>query len=242
MLTDSPGSAPRPRRSLSGSQRTEKTGRAPRTPQTKLRLPWVRISVLSPSCQTSEWREGPQLSAPLRRLLRETEFPNVCRHYVISEEKGLMGQGPHFKFKPVVQLTTLGSDRTHPNFQWHCGLFILVTIARWPPPVTREEEAACVIGSQSTDFGSRSLTGESWGRICFEGLALPVYLPTAPSPSQPKQIEVASGQFPFSVPLSFTSPHWSPCELETLPHHPGPSPVLPSTHPPHLHSPSPLRL
>lgn len=93
-------------------------------------------------CQTSEWRGRLQISAPLRWLLRKTEFPNVCRHYFISEEKGLMGQGPHFKFKPVVQLTTLWSDRTHPNFQWHCGLFILVTIAQLPSPVTREEEAA----------------------------------------------------------------------------------------------------
>lgn len=52
-----------------------------------------------------------------------------------------MGQGPHFKFKPVVHSPHSGQTE-HILTSRCCGLFILVTTARLAPPVTREEEAA----------------------------------------------------------------------------------------------------
>lgn len=103
MLTDTPGVCPTAQAVLHqrvSAQRRQDTLRAEALLGQDLRA----LSLLP--CLTSEWWGGPQISAPLRGLLKKQNPQMLCRHYFIWGEKGHMGKGPHFKFKPVVQPTT----------------------------------------------------------------------------------------------------------------------------------------
>lgn len=124
----------------------------------------------------------------------------MCRHYFICEEKDSWGK-----------VLILNSNRwcTHHTLVRQNTSSLPVVL--WPvyfgnycstgPSSHQRRGSCCVIGSQNTDCSPRSLTGESWGRICFEGLALPVYLPPAPAPPNPNRLEAGKLKWPLASSL-----------------------------------------
>lgn len=73
--------------------------------------------------------QGGQPRAALSRGPLDAQAPEGYAGVTLfAEEEGRMGQGPDFKFKPMVRSTALWLD-THPIVQLCSGLFILVNTA-----------------------------------------------------------------------------------------------------------------